>query len=385
MKKALITSLILILFLPTTIEAKSLKVSGWIPYWEEEAGINEAKDNLSDLDIIHPFIYEVTSDGSIKARADIKNSDWQSLIKKADRRRIDIIPAISWFNGYEIHNILSDKSKVEEHIENIVDLVEDNDFDGIDIDYEQKLADTIDYYSKFLEDLKDELNDKKLHCTVEARTPKDSLYRTLPKTISYANDYEEINKHCDVIEIMTYDQQRADWKLNQAAIGNPYVPVADPAWQEKVIKLALKDIDNDKIMLGIPTYGRIWELTVTSNQYKEYKSLSSITELNALKKAKDLGIEPILSHSGEYYYSYFNESSPYKALNPILKKYKLSAHSFALILANITNQTIPVNLVWFNQADSQKEKIKIAEKHDLKGVAIFKIDGQSSNDLWDNF
>ena len=56
-------------------------------------------------------------------------------------------------------------------------------------------------------------------CTIEARTPLDSRYENIPKDIQYANDYVAINKYCDRVRIMTYDQGSIDLKLNAPAQG----------------------------------------------------------------------------------------------------------------------------------------------------------------------
>ncbi len=193
------------------------------------------------------------------------SKEWKSFMKSAKREDVEIIPSILWNDGGAIHANLSYKSLRTKHIDNIVEIVEDNDYDGIDIDYESKLSTTKDHFSDFLKELNRKLDGKILTCTVEARTPPDSLYKNVPAVLEYANDYEAMNKYCDRVEIMAYDQQRADLKLNEEKAGEPYMPVSDVDWVEKVVKLALQDFDEDKVVLGIPTYGYHYDVTVASN------------------------------------------------------------------------------------------------------------------------
>lgn len=215
--RAFIVLIVVMVFGVAEVQARSYspEVAGWLPCWSDTAGIEDMEDNMRDIDILYPFVYEVTADGKLVDKANIEERQWKNLFKKAREKRVDIIPTIMWFNGDQIHEVLSDKKKRKKHIEEIVDMVDDGRFDGVNIDYEDKNAATIDYFSDFLEELKDELGRDTLTCTIEARTPPDSWWKEIPKVITWANDYEEMNKHCDWVEIMAYDQQRADLKLNK--------------------------------------------------------------------------------------------------------------------------------------------------------------------------
>ena len=377
----------ILLILPVVSQAARYDVRVWVPWFAEEEGAESALDNIDEIDILCPFVFEVDSSGELINRVDFDDDHWEDLFDEARDERVDIIPTIAWFDGPAIHEVLSDRRDRRAHIKDIVRMVERNDFDGVNIDYESKLAETIDYYSEFLEELKDELGRRlDLTCTVEARTPPASRWREVPSVIQYANDYEEMNEHCDWVEIMAYDQQRADWRLNQERQGVPYNPVADTDWVEKVVELALEDFDEDKIMLGVATYGRAWDVTVAPDWYKDYDLVATLNQPRILELSDKYDARIGRTDGDEAVITYFPEDSVWRVFDALPtpkgtpKGYEAAAK--ALLVATYANIEIPVRMVTWSDADSIEEKLELVEDCDLKGTAVFKVDGEEDRKLW---
>lgn len=370
--------------------AENLTVSGWIPYWRDSEGIQDAKKHSALIDTVYPFAYTVKSDGSIVDQAGLGKKDWISFVKFARGKGIEIIPTVMWSDGENIHTVLSNPTSRAYHIEVIAHMVEKGKYDGVDIDYESKKSETIDSFSAFLRELKVALGSKKiLSCTIEARTPPASLYREVPEVISYANDYTEINKACDRIVIMAYDQQRADLLLNRSKNGVPYAPVADVDWVEKVVKLALQSFPKEKIVLGIPTYGRHWAVTVAPEWFKGYQSLGALNVPDMLDVAKTHRVTPTRNKAGEMSFSYLTKSTDPKVAKAVkaMKVPKGTAKGDkialqALAYANKTGKEVVVNVGWYSDAGAMIDKIKLAEKYKLNGVSFFKIDGEEDQKVW---
>jgi spore germination protein YaaH len=379
---ALVASLILN---PTTTNAsENFEVSGWIPYWTSSAP-KAAEKRLRDIDMIHPFGYSIKSDGTLLDNMNIGKGDWKKLITAARKKDVTIVPTVTTSNGTLVHTLLSDPQKREEHIDAIVSVVKKGKFDGIDINYEGKLSITHDAFGDFLEELKDELGKKILSCTIEARTPPDSLYRTIPDTIAYANNFDAINEHCDRINIMAYDQQRADIKLNDARLGEPYIPVSDAAWVRKVLEFTLPSLDADKVVLGIPSYGHEYEVLVLPQQFAEYRRVNAYNIPLIEKKMKDKKVVEGRSASGEPAFTYLGlgkHAPQYGASAPKGTKKHLEAAAKSLAYTNATNIPTVFNYVTWSDADAMIEKIDLAREFNLLGVVFFKIDGQEDKDVW---
>lgn len=62
-------------------------------------------------------------------------------------------------------------------------------------------------------------------------------------------DYSALSKYADYLMIMAYDEHYQ---------GSPAGPVAGMEFVEESIKYALKHVPKEKIVLGVPFFGRVW-------------------------------------------------------------------------------------------------------------------------------
>ena len=380
-------ALSLFIGLPST--ASAMEVAAWVPWFGTEEGPKSAIKNIEKLDVIYLFAYEVQPDGSIVNRANFEQRDWKELIETARANDVKVIPTVVWFDGEQMDQILSDKSQRRKHIKAIVDMVEDNDFDGVNIDYEGKKKETKNDFSAFLKEINKKLKNKSLTCALEARTPPESLYTTVPAKIEYSNDYKVINKECDWVEIMAYDQQRADIKLNSERKGVPYMPVADKDWVEKVVKMAVADIDKNKILLGVPTYGRAWDVAVAPEWYRDYTKVASLNQPRIIELSKKYKSKIGRTAGGEATISYFPEDYVLgkKIQKAVKKAPKGTPKGFepaarALKYATDKNTEISVRFVTWSDAKAIEDKFDLVEKYGLRGTAIFKVDGEEDPKIW---
>jgi spore germination protein YaaH len=375
--------------IPTPSHASSaanLEVSGWIPYWRDSQGMASARKQFSTLDTIYPFAYTVASDGSIRDEAGLSARDWQRFIRDAARREIEIIPTIMWADRNAIFTVLSNPQQRAAHIEVIRAMVFSGQYAGVDIDYENKSAETNPHFSAFLRELKAALGNRILSCTIEARTPPESLYTTIPNPLEYANDYRVIGAVCDRIVIMAYDQQRADILLNRARQGKPYVPVADTDWVRKVVTLALQDLPKEKLVLGIPTYGHHYEVTVVPDWYRDYRRIGALNVPDLRDLAREHRVTPSRNAAGELSFSYLPKDSPVRLSSRLrIPKGTPSGDvvaARALAYANETGEAVTFRLGWYSDAEAMRQKIDLAREFGLRGVSLFKIDGEEDQKVW---
>lgn len=371
-----------------------LEYSGWLPYWRVASSTKDVIPNLSKLTEVNPFGYTVKKDGTLADTAQMSKSEWQTLIAEARSAKVRVVPTVMWSDTESIHNVLSNKKLRKKHVAAIVEMVTKNGFDGVDIDYEGKRAEDREYYSLFLKELstalgKDKAN-KWLMCTIEARTPPEDLYKTIPADLEYANDYTEINKYCDRVRLMTYDQQRADLTLNTAK-KDLYAPVSDTAWVRKVVTLALKDIDKSKLVLGVPTYGYIYQIMPYSDgSGYAYTLLETFNPKYAADIAREYKITPARARSGEMALTYVPKDTPSSLPNnaAVSKLAPKGTHSSMLAalgataLAKEKSKQAPFLYLTWSDAAAVEAKVKLARELGIKGVAIFKLDGGEDQGIW---
>jgi spore germination protein YaaH len=354
----------------------------WLPFWQSKSGAGDISIHLNSLHEVSPFSYEVGANGALIDDLRIGNGSWDPWFSAVRDNGTKIIPTIAWLNGDAIYNLLSDGPE-RRALENMVAaLVKSKKFDGIDIDFEGMPSSTKPYFSTFIYGLALRLHPsgKMLSCTVVPRTPVSSLYDSNPlPTVGYAENYITLNKYCDEVRVMAYDQGTIDIKLD-ASKGNGalYAPTADPAWVEKVIKETLQYINPRKVMLGIPTYG--YEYQVSWNMgATTYERVRSFGFFDAMDRAVSLGIEPYRNNAGELSFAY--ASTTHVSDIPIVLT-SIVASTQPAALATVDPNATTTFFVSFSDVSSTADKIALAKKYGLRGAVLFKADGQMDPAIW---
>jgi len=339
------------------------ETSGWIPYWRAQAGVDSTTPNLDTLSEINPFVYSVKQNGDLFVSDPLEEARWQQLRIASDNQGIRFIPTVMWSNADAMHTVFSDPELRRNHVRSIVAEVFRQNLDGIDIDYEAKYAKTRPYFSLFLQDLYNAMGyNKWIMCTIEARTPLTARYsspESIPSDIEYANDFSEINKYCNRVRIMAYDQGRIDLQLNKTK-DHPYIPVADIDWVRKVMELTAEEIDKNKLVIGVPTYGYEYDMFLDSDGDIRYSRLWSFNPGYAKETQDALGLTPTRNSAGELFLTY----SAHQSLDP------------AIPLPNATR------VMSWSDAEAVRQKAKLAKELGLRGIAVFKFDGGEDQGVW---
>lgn len=373
----------------TVVSKQPLEFSGWIPYWRSATGTLDVLPHLSKLSSIMPFTYTVKTDGTIFDASNMSEEPWKSFIVEAKKKKVRIIPTIMWGNGDAIHATLSNTKKRIALEDAIAKLVKDNNFDGIDIDFEAKKHETINYFSTFLKGLYQRMGKKWVYCTVEARMPLYDRYLPGAKIPAdaqdFANDYKEMNKYCDRIEIMAYDQGVIDLRLNKERTA-PYAPVSDPAWVEGLVAVASESINKNKIIIGVPTYGYEYEVTPIEGDGYKYKVLWPFNLKYATDIATKLGITPTRTSANEIGFSY--DPALLEAVAPTGGDSTQTQQGIATtsIVDNATSTNglrKPFNFLSWSDAQAVADKVALARRLGVRGVAVFKFDGGEDPKMWD--
>ncbi|HTR18756.1 MAG TPA: glycosyl hydrolase family 18 protein [Candidatus Paceibacterota bacterium] len=377
------------LFLCTPLLASattSFEISGWLPYWRAASSTADAIAHINELTEVDPFVYSVQNDGTISDLGPMDQSPWTDLVAAARAAHVRVIPTVMWSNASAEEAILSNTTKRVALEVAIVSLVKANNWDGIDIDFEGKPADLKDDFSTFLKGLYQRMGNKFVTCDIEARTPLEELYygTTVPDSAGeYANDYVQINKYCDRVHLMTYDQQNADMLLNAQAASSSqlYAPVADPQWVSNVVQLAVQTINPSKISIGVPTYGYEYDVTAYANNQYTYDIMWTFNPGYATQIEQQYNVQPIRNAADELYLTYTPNATSTMPVSSNINN-ALIAAAAASQYATTYNSHLDFRLLDWPDGTSVKDKADLAKDLGLRGIAIFKIDGGEDPSMW---
>lgn len=331
---------------------EDLIYTGWIPDWASPTGFTSLRTNPELFTEISPVWYEVNTDGTLKKKLPLNS---QEIITYSKVNAIKIIPAIAMFDHELFTPILQEEKKLTTHIEAIVNEVTENDYDGIDLDYESTKLSDKDKYFEFLKKLSEQLKDKDktLIVTVVAKWGDDVNYPSLPET-RQVQDWSEIAKYANQIRIMTYDYTFA--KANFPG------PIAPLNWLEEVLDYAVTEVNPNKLMLGIHLYSyEWWTEQKEDGSYDETKlvfvpsyNLNSLGDATARSYTYTTVKKVISENKGERTNYEGEEIFRYEKTN------------------NDTGKKEKRVLVYISP-EGVKQRVDLAAKYNLKGVAFWRL------------
>lgn len=142
----------------------------------------------------------------------------------------------------------------------ITDIIEaSKPFSGVQIDFEQILDADAEHFVSFLKEIKKGIGSKTLSVALPARTRK----------VQDAFDYDKVGAVADRIIVMAYDEH---WS------GSKPGPIASFDWGERVAQYSLSRLGKEKLVMGLPFYGRAWADVNPAKAYRHSSLQTLIAE-----------------------------------------------------------------------------------------------------------
>lgn len=218
------------------------QVSIWAPY----AGFLEQQTLTKNADVIDEvnFVWYTLHEGG-KIEGSVLSSQALAAARDAGLR---IVPSIanSGFNRDIVLQAIGKPADRARHVQELAALVEDNGYDGLDIDYESLAAEDREVFSLFIEELAAALHDngRILSIAVHAKTDDAGTWGG-----PAAQDWPRLGAVVDEFKIMTYDYHYA---------GGEAGPIAPLDWVDQVLDYAATVVPPELTWVGVHFYGYDW-------------------------------------------------------------------------------------------------------------------------------
>ena len=302
---------------------RPLIVNGYLyPFIDE--GVFRAV--LPYLTYITVFTYGFREDGSLIAEQDEVLLDIAKSYGVGALLLISTLTDEGVFNNQLSGKIFNDPIAREALITNLLSTVRETGYRGVEVDFEYLSREEAAAYVSFLTELKRAL-EAEGYLLFVALAPKTSADQ--PGLLYEGHDYQGIGAIADYVILMTYE-----WGYK---FGPPGAVAPIPA-VEQVVQYAVTEISPDKILLGIPNYGYDWPLPFVQGE-TEAQGIGNVAAVEqAVEQQTDIQFDRY-AKAPFYYY---------------------------------TQEAVP-HVVWFENAESVSEKLRLVEQYELAGISIWNI------------
>ena len=324
----------------TALAASDKYTMGYLYTGTDRQQVEYVNQTGDSLDVVSPSYFDIAQDGSLTL-----NTPSSYFVEQMHQSGRKVVPFLSnhWNRTAGI-NALKD---VETLSTQIAQYVEQYNLDGVNVDIENVTHNQRSQYTQLVRLLREKIPEHKEVSVAVAANPNGW---TEGWHGSY--DYAALAQYADHLMIMTYDEHYE---------GGDAGPVASIGFVEQSIQYALRYTTPDKIVIGVPFYGRVWGVDNTriQGQGVSIKTIQKI--LNQCPSTV----------------TYDTASQSVKAEFTVRQGDSFSVGGgISLTPGNY--------VVWYENHDSYEEKLALIEKYNLKGAGAWAL-GQEDVTIWDHY
>jgi cellulose synthase/poly-beta-1,6-N-acetylglucosamine synthase-like glycosyltransferase/peptidoglycan/xylan/chitin deacetylase (PgdA/CDA1 family)/spore germination protein YaaH len=227
--------------------------AGFYVNWDLNSNYSLRK-NISRMNMVIPEWYFLTdSKGKLDTRVEEETLDF------IHKNKVAVIPMLSNFKQWgtdSTYLLLKNKTYRDHLINEIETLLDTNDFQGINIDFENFPFKIKPYLIQFSKDLYETLHPAGYLTTIDLNPTDDQVW------------YKELAPYYDFIFSMAYNEHYPD--------GDPG-SISSLMFVENALDDAMKDVPSGKIVLCVAGYGFDWQKGQTAKKVT-YQNLISLAK-----------------------------------------------------------------------------------------------------------
>lgn len=313
----------------------------YLYFGNTQSYISQVDQTQGNLSLVAPSYFDLNADGSLK----ITNQYDPVFVKEMHERGIKVVPFLS--NHWDRNLGRAALGNREQLTTQIADFVLKNNLDGVQVDIENVTELDRANYTDLVRLLNEKLPNKEVSVAVAANP------NGWTKGWHGSYDYKALGQYADYLMIMAYDESYE---------GSTEGSVASYGWVERSIEYALdQDVPANKIVLGVPFYGRYW---------KEGTTEGAGTGISNRR------VDELLAKYGGKVT--FDEATQSPKATVTIKKGDPTT--------TISGKTLGPGTyhIWFENGESIKAKLQLIHKYELKGSGSWSL-GQESTSMWQNY
>ncbi|THU35868.1 glycosyltransferase [Niastella caeni] len=296
--------------------------------------------NISNLNLVIPeWMFIDPKADTIYTQVDERAL---AVMKKSG---VPIMPILSnnyktQFLGEPVHRILTDSVKRERLINDVINILQKNQFIGVNVDLEELQEKSDAPLIAFQKELYTRLHQKGLLVTQDVAPFNDDY------------NYEELAKYNDYIFLMAYDQY-----AENTAPG----PIAHQQWIEAAVDKVAREIPSNQLVLSLAAYGYDWP---------KNGSATTITYQQALTTARESeGKIDFDNDSYNLHYNYYDDNDkPHEV-------YFMDAATTFNSMRFATEYGLAGTALW--RLGSEDSRIWKFYNHDMQKAALASFDFKS--------